>query len=233
MESQIREALQNTEISDDGNGKIIMSFKTEFWHSINQKTSANIVSCNLCDKTFWDCDCFGEDAVKVNKNLISWDMKRGKEGRCYCRQNPHGCNPPSQDRRGCQQLSLRTWTGQPLLKYDVCSIGFPPRSHDDIVFIFKQRIEKVYMSGWLSLRSPYIDSLEKQVRDLQCEVFTINENQKTCMKEISLLRKEFNKNLTAKAYENIMLEKDVMALKSEVETLKKALADTLAALATK
>jgi hypothetical protein len=47
------------------------------------------------------------------------------------------------------------------------------------------------------------------------------------------LRKEFNKKLSAKAYENTMLEKDVMALKSEVETLKKALADTLAALAAK
>ena len=47
------------------------------------------------------------------------------------------------------------------------------------------------------------------------------------------LRNEFNKKLSAKAYENTMLEKDILALKSEVETLKKALADTLAALATK
>ncbi len=199
MESQIREALQYTEVSENSDGSKIMSFKTEFWHSINQKTSATIVSCNLCDKAIWDCECFGEDAVLVNKALKSWDIKKGKEGRCYCRQNPHGCKAPRQDGRGCLQVCLRTWTGQPLLKYPVCSVAFPPQCHDDIVFIFKQRIEKVNMSGWLSLRSPYIDSLEKHVRDLQCEVFTIHENQKTCMNEISLLKAALADTLAALA----------------------------------
>jgi hypothetical protein len=47
------------------------------------------------------------------------------------------------------------------------------------------------------------------------------------------LCKDFDDKLSAKVYENAMLKKDVLALKSDVETLKKALADTLAALATK
>ena len=207
MESQIREALQYTDLSSNEDS-LIMSFKNEYWHTINQKTLANIVSCNLCEKAIWDCECLGE--VSLNKNLISWDQKKGREGRCYCRKNPHGCNSP-----GCAQVYLRTWTGQPLLNHPVCSIAFPPRSHDDIIFIFKQRIEKVTMSGWLSHRTPYIESLEKQVQALQYEVSTINEYHKSYLKEIK------------------QQQEQIYRLSNEVSTLKTALADALDALAQK
>ena len=71
------------------------------------------------------------------------------------------------------------------------------------------------MSGWLSHRTPYIESLEKQVQALQYEVSTINEYHKSYLKEIK------------------QQQEQIYRLSNEVSTLKTALADALDALAQK